>query len=290
MSRFTVKFWGVRGSIASPGPETVDIGGNTSCVELACGDETLILDAGTGLRRLGHALLARRRPVAATLLLSHFHWDHIQGLPFFVPAYLPETELTVVGAASGIMSLRETLVHQMTAPVFPVRLDELSSKLLTRNVRPGECFSAAGAEITVAKGNHPGGVHAYRIDYGGHAVVYATDIEHYACTDPGLVALARNADVLIYDAQYTQEEYEGVVGRAKVGWGHSTNVAAAELAAAAGIGHLYLFHHDPSRSDEAVRELEAATRRLYENATAAREGMSIELSSGDTSAKCSRAA
>jgi phosphoribosyl 1,2-cyclic phosphodiesterase len=270
-----IEFWGVRGSIASPGPDTAVIGGNTSCVAVRCGATHIILDAGTGLRGLGDSRLSELRgaPLEATLLLSHFHWDHIQGLPFFVPAYLPSTRLTIAGATNGVMSLEETLMHQMKAPVFPVRLDELRAELTLRDVRPGVPFAVGDATVKAAKLNHPGGVHAYRIEHGGRSVVYATDTEHYECSDPALVTLAEGADVLIYDSQYTPEEYP-----TKVGWGHSTYAAGAELARRAGVGELVLFHHDPRRKDAAVVEIEGRAQALFPRSVAAREGMKISLS------------
>ncbi len=270
-----IRFWGVRGSIASPGPDTVTVGGNTSCIELTCGATRLVLDAGTGLRRLGNHLLASgatNEPLALTLLLSHVHWDHIQGLPFFVPLYAKGTALTVVGAESGIASVRQTLERQMSAPVFPVRLDETSARIDTREVKVGDVFDVGEATVRIAKGNHPGGVVAYRVEHEGKSVVYATDTEHYACVDPALRALCEGADVLVYDAQYTPEEYER-----KVGWGHSTYVAGAELARAAGVGTLVLFHHDPMRSDDGVAGIESKARALFASSVAAREGMEITL-------------
>ena len=259
---------------------TAKVGGNTSCVEIVCDDERYVFDAGTGLRGLGDALLASParggKPISATVLLSHFHWDHIQGLPFFVPAYLPQTSLTIVGAKNGVMSLGQTLAHQMSDPVFPVRHDQLRATIEVREVAPGEAWLAGGAKVRVAKGNHPNGVLAYRIDFGGRSVVYATDTEHYACVDPELSALAEGADVLIYDSQYTEEEYRGAAGGPKVGWGHSTYVAGAELAKAAGVGTYVLFHHDPRRSDDEVAELERRARALFPSSVAAREGMNID--------------
>ncbi len=271
-----IKFWGVRGSIASPGPDTAGVGGNTSCVEVVCGDTRLILDSGTGIRRLGDSLL-REGPVDATLLLSHLHWDHIQGLPFFVPAYLPSTKLQIVGSGGGVASLGSVLASQMTAPGFPVRLDELGAQLTLREAKSGDSFHVGEARVRVAKLNHPGGVLAYRIDYAGQSVVYATDTEHYACVDPTLRALAEGADVLIYDSQYTPEEYRGDGGRSKVGWGHSTFVAGAELARSAGVGQYVLFHHDPQRNDAGVVEVEKKARELFAASIAAREGMVIGL-------------
>jgi phosphoribosyl 1,2-cyclic phosphodiesterase len=252
------------------------VGGNTSCVEVLCGKTRLILDAGTGIRKLGNRLL-REQPIEATVLLSHQHWDHIQGLPFFVPAYLPTTQLTVVGGVNGIMSLREALSHQMTAPVFPVRLDELAAEMRFREARSGETLSIGEAQVRVAKLNHPGGVFAYRIEHEGRSVVYATDTEHYACVDPALRSLAAGADVLIYDSQYTPEEYRGDGGMSKVGWGHSTYVAGTELARAAGVASYVLFHHDPQRTDAGVAEIERRAQQLFPGSVAAREGMEITL-------------
>lgn len=271
-----ITFYGVRGSIASPGPETAGVGGNTSCVEVLCGGERIILDAGTGLRKLGDRMMADGA-LEATMLLSHQHWDHIQGIPFFVPAYVPATKLRVYGGVNGVMSLRETLEHQMTAPVFPVRLDELGAQIDLCEVKSGQAFSVGGARVKAIKVNHPGGCFAYRIDFEGTSVVYATDTEHYACVDPALRALAEGADVLIYDSQYTPEEYRGDAGRSKVGWGHSTYVAGADLARSAGVGQYVLFHHDPSRSDAKVAEIEARAQALFPSSVAAREGMKIAL-------------
>lgn len=275
-----IKFWGVRGSIASPGPETAGVGGNTSCVEVRAGKSTIVLDAGTGIRRLGEGLL-KEGPVSVSLLLSHLHWDHIQGLPFFVPAYLPGARLEIVGAHGGVMGVRDALAHQMTAPVFPVRLDDLGAEIACREVEGGRAFRLGpGGEVEVrtARLNHPGGVLAYRIDFDGKSLVYATDTEHGEGVDPDLRALAEGCDVLVYDSQYTPDEYRGEGGRSKVGWGHSTYVAGCELARAAGVGTYVLFHHDPTRSDAGVADLEKRARALFPSAVAAREGMVLDLS------------
>jgi phosphoribosyl 1,2-cyclic phosphodiesterase len=268
-----LRFWGVRGSIASPGHDTAAVGGNTSCVEVTCGGSRIVLDAGTGLRTLGNSLIGSglaHEPI--TLLLSHYHWDHIQGLPFFVPVYMKDASITIVGGHNGVASVEGTLKRQMSAPVFPVRLDEVAAAIDTREVKQGSIFEVGDAIVRVGRGNHPGGVVAYRIEHGGKSLVYATDTEHYACVDPALRALAEGADVLIYDSQYTPEEY-----KTKVGWGHSTYVAGAELARSAGVGKLVLFHHDPMRSDEGVFEIERRTRELFSESIAAREGMALDL-------------
>jgi ribonuclease BN (tRNA processing enzyme) len=174
--------------------------------------------------------------------------------------------------------VRDALEHQMTAPVFPVRLSDVQATLSPREVTPGDAFSVGDVRVRVAGGNHPGGVLAYRLDLGDVSLVYATDTEHGAAVDPELRALAEGATLLIYDAQYTVDEYAGGGGRpARVGWGHSTNVAAAQLARAAGVSALALFHHDPARDDVGVLALEAATRELFPATFAAREGMRLRL-------------
>lgn len=278
-----ITFWGVRGSIASPGEDTVLVGGNTSCVEVRCGDERIVLDAGTGLRGLGARMMTEAggrgaAALRATVLLSHYHWDHIQGLPFFVPLYVPGTELRVVGQRTGLLTLRETLAHQMSAPVFPVRLDEIGARLEGTEALPGADLRIGEARVRTAKGNHPGGVLAYRVDFDGRSVVYATDTEPFGAVDPALVRLAEGADVLVHDAQYTPAEYPS-----KVGWGHSTYLDAAALAREAGVDTLVLYHHDPARDDAGVLALEAAARAVHPRTVAAREGGRIELAPGRSS-------
>ena len=271
----TVKFWGVRGSVPSPGPETALVGGNTSCVEIVAGTSRLILDAGTGLRRLGNELIGHA-PVDVTVLLSHVHWDHIQGLPFFAPIFMPGTRMHMIAGSNGI-PLRDSLRRQMSAPNFPVDLNDVPASLSYHEVRDRQRVVVGDAEVTVAKANHPDAVYAYRIEHRGRSVVYATDTEHYSCVDQRLVTLAKNSDVLIYDAQYLPEEYSGSKGMSRVGWGHSTYEAGVELARAAGVGKLVLFHHDPGRTDDGVAAIEARARESFVDTSAAREGMSIAV-------------
>jgi phosphoribosyl 1,2-cyclic phosphodiesterase len=275
----TVRFWGVRGSVPSPGPRTSAVGGNTSCVEVRCGDELIILDAGTGLRGLGDRLVAGGRPVVGSVLFSHVHWDHIQGFPFFSPLFRPGTELTLVGRPDD-GSLEGAMRRQMTCPSFPVALDAVPALLSYREIEPGRPFAVGSAVVRAARLHHPNGVMAYRIEHGGRSVVFATDTEHYADRiDSDLVSLAEGADVLIYDAQYTPEEYAGVIGGSRVGWGHSTWVEGVRLARAAGVGSLVLFHHDPTHDDAAVDAIERAARSMLPGSAAAREGMEIHLAS-----------
>lgn len=269
----TIRFWGVRGSIASPGPHTVRTGGNTPCVEVRCGETLIVLDAGTGIRALGDRVL-REGIREHTLLSSHLHWDHIQGLPFFVPAWIPDHRVTIVGRPG----IERALEAQMTPPCFPVRLADMKAELAFREVASGERIDVGAASVRAVALNHPGGVYGYRIEHAGRSVVYATDTEHYACPDPHLVELARDADVLIYDAMYTPDEYAGRVGPPKVGWGHSTWEAGVAVAEAAGVSRLVLFHHDPPRSDDAVDALERRAQLALPGTVAAREGEAIVLS------------
>jgi phosphoribosyl 1,2-cyclic phosphodiesterase len=238
-----------------------------------CGETRLILDAGTGIRALGERM-RREQAREFKLLSSHLHWDHNQGLPFFLPAWIPGHRVTMVGR-SGI---REALAAQMTPPCFPVRIEDMKAELSFRELASGEAMRAGDTIVRAAALNHPGGVYGYRIEHGGASVVYATDTEHYACPDPHLVELARGADVLIYDAMYTPDEYAGRTGPAKVGWGHSTWEAGVAVAEAAGVSRHVLFHHDPERSDDEVDELERRAALARPGTVAAREGDAIVLS------------
>lgn len=278
-----ITFWGVRGSIPAPGPDTVEFGGNTSCVEIRAGAATLIFDAGTGLRLLGKRMLSEM-PFTAHLFFSHVHWDHIQGFPFFDPAFVKGNTIHLHGGNNVSRTLEETLAGQMDHPSFPVHLSEMGAKMVFHDVKEGvaaeiDAGGGQAASVTAVPGNHPNGVWIYRVDYLGRSAVYATDTEHYAVADPKITALAKGADVLIYDAQYTPEEYAGTAGTGgpKLGWGHSTFEAAATIARAASVRKLYLFHHDPTQSDAAVRDKERRARELFTPCEAAREGLVLEL-------------
>jgi phosphoribosyl 1,2-cyclic phosphodiesterase len=276
-----ITFWGVRGSIPSPGPDTVGVGGNTSCVEVRAGKAVLVFDGGTGLRLLGKRML-KEMPFTAHLFFSHVHWDHIQGFPFFDPAFVPGNVIHLYGGNNVSRTLEETLAGQMDHPSFPVHLTEMGAEMVFHSVSgitPVEVDAGDGTKAVVraAPGNHPNGVWAYRVDHGGRSVVYATDTEHYAVVDPKLSKLATGADVLIYDSQYTPEEYAGKNGMPKLGWGHSTFEEAVKLAKAANVKRLVLYHHDPMQNDAAVAEKERRARELFANCEAAREGLTIEL-------------
>jgi phosphoribosyl 1,2-cyclic phosphodiesterase len=281
----TTRFWGVRGSCAAAGGHTAQVGGNTSCVEVRVGEQLFILDAGTGLRALGAELMQRGGRVDATLLLSHFHWDHIQGFPFFTPGYVPGNRLTVYGPerAAPRGDVRAAIDAQMKPPHFPVGLEAMRAQMQFHALPAGAAVRVGAASVRAAAASHPNGCLAYRIEAGGRSVVYATDTEHDASTgaiDRNLCELARGADVLIYDAQYTDDEYCGSRGGSKRGWGHSTATEGVRLAKAAGVGQLILFHHDPSHDDWQIACIEAEARALFEPTSAAREGLVIRLDPG----------
>ncbi len=278
-----ITFWGVRGSIPTPGPDTVAIGGNTSCVEVRAGSAILVFDGGTGLRMLGKKLV-KEMPLAAHIFFSHVHWDHIQGFPFFDPAFVAGNSIHLYGGNNVSRTLEETLAGQMDHPSFPVHLTDMGAKMTFNDLAEGQVLSLDAGDgekvkISTTRGNHPNGVWVYRVEHGGRAVVYATDTEHYAIVDPKIAKLSQGVDVLIHDAQYTPEEYAGTAGTGgpKAGWGHSTYSAAAELAKQAGVKRLVLFHHDPLQSDAVVREKEKRAKEIFPNTIAAYEGLSIEL-------------
>lgn len=270
-----VRFWGVRGSIAVSGARYNDTGGNTPCVELVCDGERLVLDGGTGLRGLGEHL--GWRPQRLRLLFSHVHWDHIQGVPFFSPAFHPDAELEILGAKRPSGTLRDALARQMKPPQFPITLDMLRARLRWTDLCDREPYETGPFRILPLELNHPDGVFAYRIEAGGRSLVYATDHEHGAGLTRSLVDLAEGVDLLVHDAQYTDAEYRGEAGPSHVGWGHSTWEQAVETAKQANVGRLALFHHDPGRDDRGVTRIETVARQHLACAFAAREGDRVAL-------------
>ncbi len=282
VGNFRIKFWGTRGSIPSPGPGTLKYGGNTSCVEIRCGDELLIIDAGTGIRDLGTKLM-KEMPVKASILFSHMHWDHIQGMPFFQPAYIPGNEFKVYGSKGWDTRLEYVLRWQMQKPNFPITLEEVSevgAHMEHIDIDAETLFQIGDTESIVIRSvelRHPDKAFGFRIEYGGRSLVYATDTENLPEPDERLVKLAMDADILIHDAQYTSEEYYGLDGVSRKGWGHSTPESAAIVAFAANVKKLILFHHDPYHDDVQVDQMVQTASAIFSNTIAAFEGMVIEL-------------
>lgn len=276
-------FWGVRGSHPTPGAATVRTGGNSVCMEVRAGSLRLAFDAGTGLIALGRELLQGAKSGTAHVFLSHYHHDHIEGLRFFLPVYEPHWRTVVYGPTLPRARLDTVLARSMAAPFFPVALDELPSRMELRSLRDGSVVrlghrtGQAVVRMRVSRAHPKLGVALYRIEAAGRTVVYATDIEAARGGFADVVALARGADVLVHDAQYTDEEYRDAA-RSRVGWGHSTVTMACEAARQAGVKRLLLYHHDPSHDDRTMAQLERFARRLFGETTVAREGLEVVLS------------
>ncbi len=271
-----VRFWGVRGSIPVPGPDTVRVGGNTPCVEIRTAErEVLILDAGTGIRRLGLELDSGSADrVVAVLLFSHTHQDHIHGLPFFSPARLRHNRLVILGERRVGQHLEQVLAGQMSDPYLPFSLEDLRADLLIKEVHDGERI-VSGDRTTVLPQRlpHPGGVFGYRITCQDRTVVYATDVGHPPDgLDPRVIALAQDANLLIHDAQFTPAEK-----RVRADWGHSSWMEAVQVAQRAKVQQLALFHHDPTHTDDELEEIEQQAQTLFPAAYLAREGMELTL-------------
>jgi len=266
-----LRFWGTRGSAPTPQSSHVTYGGNTACVELRnAGPDRIVFDAGTGIAQLGREIVEKGGEIGRIhIFLSHFHWDHIQGLPFFTPIYRPDAEICFYAAAPPD-EMRSRLAGQMTRPYFPVEFGSVASKI--------ECFDISAGPVRIGKTairgfslEHPQGSCGYRFDCGGRTAVYATD--HEQCSgDSQLRDHAHGAQVLVMDAQYTPQQSVLFAGR-----GHSSWLAATHVARDAEVGQLVLFHHDPHHDDAAIAGIEAEARRHFPNTIAAREGLTVEL-------------
>jgi phosphoribosyl 1,2-cyclic phosphodiesterase/CheY-like chemotaxis protein len=309
-----LRFWGVRGSVPTPGHSTVRYGGNTSCVELRIGEQIIVLDGGTGLRLLGCALAEEFTglPLSLTLLLTHTHWDHIQGLPFFRPLYDPKNRIHILGYEGARQGLVTILSNQMESPYFPIGLGELPSNMRIEELRDLN-FNVGTVRVEACFANHPGVCVGYRLFAGERSLAFFPDNEprfrqHTAQRRPGarpprgaafargedrkLVNFLRGVDVLIMDAQYDCAEY-----REHVGWGHGCVDDVVRLALAADAKRLFLFHHDPDHDDAKVASLERHARRLVAaqggalRVDAACEGLSVDWSPDETRkpARASRA-
>ncbi len=272
---FEVCFWGVRGTIACPSMSHARYGGNTSCVQLRLDDSVIIFDAGTGIRELGNDL-QKQKIREAHLLMSHTHWDHINGFPFFAPGYDSNWSFKIMaGHLSGSESgIEEVLNAQMVSPMFPVPLETMQAKLNFEDFKAGEQFKiASNVNIRTAPLRHPNGATGYRVEYNGKSVCYITDTEHIPeKPDQNILELIEDSDLVIYDSTYTEEEF-----LTKAGWGHSTWNEGLSLCQSANVKKLAIFHHDPNHDDDFMDGIEAEALSTSENCFVAREGMIISL-------------
>jgi phosphoribosyl 1,2-cyclic phosphodiesterase len=297
-SNFSLKFWGVRGSYAVSHRDALKYGGNTSCVEVIAGKHQIIFDAGTGIIGLGKELVKNHEsPISLNLFLSHTHHDHLSGFYFFDPLFDKRNRINIFGPGSGKRSLAETLRAAMEPALFPIGLDRLNAKKSIWSLVGGENIelrdNRQAPRITKAVSHradnnqrpiilshnspaHPNGVILYRVFFQGKSLVYATDLEETAGGHPDVIEFARDADLLIHDAQYLESEYTSAANPRK-GWGHSTVESATVVAQQAGVKRLVLFHHEPTHDDGCIDQILQLARRRFTSTTAAAEGMVIRL-------------
>lgn len=288
-----LRFWGVRGSIPTPGSHTVHYGGNTSCVELRADGELIVLDAGSGIRPLGVSLRKefKTKPINLNLLISHTHWDHIQGFPFFVPAYNPKNQVRILAFEGARKGLEATLASQMESPYFPISMQQMPGNLYVQELKDME-FDIGKVHVKAAFMNHPGICVGFRINTSGGAIAYCPDNELFRRLratsesdttfaerqDQKLIDFIRGVDVAIMDSQYDAQEYPD-----HVGWGHSCVDDTVDVAMKAGVGHLFLFHHDPDHDDAHITKMLNEARAQAKAADssmkidAAREGFELAL-------------
>lgn len=270
----SVRFWGVRGSIPCPGPETLRYGGNTSCIEVLCGDQQLIFDAGSGIRRLGGACLERGLR-DFEIFLTHTHLDHIIGLPFFAPAFEAKNHMRIyAGHLQPETPLRYVLSSMMQDPIFPIGVDQFRAEADFVEFTPGTILTPyQGITIRTAALNHPNGATGYRVDYQGRSVCIITDTEHsLEAPDQRILDLIEGSDMMIYDSTYSDEEYTR-----HVGWGHSTWQEGIRLAQQANVRKMVVFHHDPNHDDDKMDAIASAAEAMRSGSTVAREGMILYL-------------
>ena len=272
-----VKIWGCRGSIACPSPTHLKYGGNTTCLEVDAGDQKFILDCGTGLRNLGQQLMATKID-HCNILLTHTHWDHINGFPFFAPAFDPSRQFTVHAGhlidKGGIQKIMET---QMDNPVFPVPLDAMQSSLSFNDFQSGDTLDIGekkNTKVLTAALNHPNGATGYRIEHNGKAVCLITDTEHVPPKlDENILHLIEGADVVIYDSTYTEEEFP-----AHIGWGHSTWEEGVRLCKTANVKQLGIFHHDPEHDDAFMDKISEESQKKWDGCFVIQENMDFVIS------------
>lgn len=271
--RFTLRFWGVRGSLPVPGPQTARYGGNTACLEMRCGERSIIVDAGSGAYNLGNRMLEEGRN-EGEMLFTHTHLDHVCGLPFFKPIYREDADFICwAGHLRPDETLRDVLTRLMDPALFPVPFASLKGAEL-KMFEPGESLDFGdGLTVGTTLLNHPGGAIGYRIEWQGKSVCVITDHEHGdAAIDEALVEFVRGTDILVYDANFTDDEYPRYEG-----WGHSTWQEGLKLADAADVTRAYMFHHAPHRTDERLDRIAAIMRDVSDRGAIAVEGLTVDV-------------
>jgi len=275
---FSIKFWGTRGSIPCPGPDTIKYGGNTTCFEILCGEKRVIVDAGTGIRLLGKQIMIEEKNLLdADLFFTHTHMDHIQGLQFFAPLYNPNSDVRLhaghlVGDKYDLHGIIGTML--MKDPVFPVPSALIEKACSFNDYDCGHVFSLdGGIVIKTGQLNHPNGACGYRIEFAGKSIAICTDTEHFDDRiDENVVQLAQDADIMIYDSAYTNDEYQNFKG-----WGHSTWQEALKVAEAANVKQTFLFHHDPSHNDDRMDEISKEVSSIMDGVRPAIEGETVTV-------------
>jgi phosphoribosyl 1,2-cyclic phosphodiesterase len=270
-----LKFYGTRGSVPICEQRFQKYGGNTACVAIYTKKDLFIFDAGTGIRNLGVDYFSNQEHKSTNIfiLFSHFHWDHIQGFPFFLPAYDPKRNLTIttVGRNDKYFDLKSIFENQMRKEFFPVPLEKMGAKLNFIQ-QPDNVLKNKNIRITSSEHNHPGVAFSYRAEIEGKVIVYVTDVEHQDEIDKRVVEIAKDADILIHEAQYTPEELE-----MHKGWGHSSWMQAIEVAKAANVKKLFITHHDPDHDDLFLDNIEKECKRHFDNVELAKDNLEIEL-------------
>ena len=269
MTQFSIRYWGVRGSVPVPGDSTARYGGNTSCVEVLTSAGRIIVDGGTGLRLLGGTI---GKPEDIYMVFTHLHWDHIQGFPFFAPIYRNGFSINVFSDHKADVSLESVLRGQMQEPNFPVDLSKLPAALHFNEVHTGDRFDVPGAHLSTVALNHPNGAMGVRFDWQGRSFVHLTDHEHVPEFDDSITSFCEGADLLSMDTMFTPDEYPGFIG-----WGHSSWRHATKIARAADVKKLVLFHHDPSHDDDRMDAIGADAAKEFSNLLVAKEGLILDL-------------
>lgn len=268
---FSLRFWGVRGSVPTSDDGTRRYGGNTSSLEICCGDRRLLFDAGTGIRYLGNKLCASGKPVDTDLFLTHTHYDHICGIPFFSPFFVPGNSIRIwAGHLAPEGNIHDVLCELMMAPLFPVPPAIFQAQVDFRDFLCGETIHLSNwISIRTGPLNHPNGATGYRVEFDGRSICYLTDTEHVPGElDRNILDLIENADLVVYDSMFTEEEYA-----ARVGWGHSTWQAGADLCDAANAKTLVIFHHDPDHDDAFMDRIAVEADKRRPGTVVAREGL-----------------